>query len=298
MAKQWYVRLGGDVFGPLSSSQIERAAGIGHITPETPVSLDREHWYSASKVKGLVFPAMGAPLVDEKPLPPCTGPPPPAPLPDSQIRPEPPDSPLREPASAAYEPATGLYSKKSNKRATGVLAGTAILVMIVIGVSFIPAGPGGAPVVQCVVNPNRGLERQLSLCSSHDDIRVDVYYASAFSKDDVVFDFQDVNSGSVRRIDPVHLLLQFGHRMESAPMRRLILARGGERLFYLHADDVQELAHEYTFGNPMWAFNHLPERVITLQDTHAYGQWEGGWLGVLQRQTEDVNRFIRDWTGF
>jgi len=29
----------------------------------------------------------------------------------------------------------------------------------------------------------------------------------------------------------------------------------------------------------------------------AYDQWTGGWLGVLQKQTEDLNDFLDKWLG-
>ena len=30
----------------------------------------------------------------------------------------------------------------------------------------------------------------------------------------------------------------------------------------------------------------------------AYGEWTGGWLGVMQKQAEDLNDFIAAWTGY
>jgi len=69
-------------------------------------------------------------------------------------------------------------------------------------------------------------------------------------------------------------------------------------MMYLRSADMRELFNEYTHGNPVWSFNHLPERLKTMSGNNAYATWEGGWLGVLKGQSEDLNKFISDWTGY
>ena len=144
---------------------------------------------------------------------------------------------------------------------------------------------------------NAGLREKLTQCSSHSGIQVRVYYDQYLSTEDVVFDFRGVTGPAVRRIDPVHLLLQFGHKLDETGFRRLILARDGRKLMYIERTDLRELTREYTYGNPVWSFNHLPERLKAMSGGNAYSRWEGGWLGVLEKQTEDLNQFIADWTG-
>jgi hypothetical protein len=143
-----------------------------------------------------------------------------------------------------------------------------------------------------------GLRAKLAECSSRDSMTVRVYYDNLFSRSDVVFDLRGIGGSSVRRIDPVHLLLQFGQLLDKQTTRRLILARGGRKLMYLGSSDLEELTNEYTHGNPVWSFNHLPERLKTMAGDNAYPTWKGGWLGVLKEQSEDLNKFISDWTGY
>jgi len=145
---------------------------------------------------------------------------------------------------------------------------------------------------------NGGLRAKLADCSSRHGIEVRVYYDSYISTSDVVFDLRGVEGTSVRRIDPVHLLFQFGQLLDKRATRRLILARDGRKLMYLRSTDLTELANEYTHGNPVWSFNQLPERLKTMSGDNAYPTWEGGWIGVLKEQSEDLNRFISDWTGY
>jgi hypothetical protein len=58
---------------------------------------------------------------------------------------------------------------------------------------------------------------------------------------------------------------------------------------------MKPLAESYANGGRPWAFNHLPESLRTMSGLRAYDQWSGGWLGVLQEQTEDLNDFLNEW---
>lgn len=192
--------------------------------------------------------------------------------------------PMKQLAKAA---STVTASARRRRRPRGYRP---VLVAVLAGLVAIVA-------LMFLVTRNSGLQALLDQCSSRHGIQVQVYYESAFSKRDVVFDFQGISGSSVRRIDPVHLLLQFGHQLDTSATHRLILARNGRNLMYLRSSDLKELTHEYTFGNPVWAFHHLPERLLTMSGANAYARWEGGWLGVVQKQTEQLNTFIGDWTG-
>jgi len=280
MAKRWYVKQGSEVSGPLSSSQLRHAVEIGHLTPSTQVSFDRERWYSAAKIKGLEF-SQHLPtrkIVPPPPMTPPRRPPPPPPVPE---KPSPPSDASVSSAGRKSDEKPSL----SELTLLGLLVGGALVVVVAFVFSSITA------------NANSDLEQALQACSSRDGVDVTVYYDNALVKTDVIFDFQEA-TGSVRRIDPVHLLLQFGQKLELASTQRLILARNGRHLFYIPSSDLQELTNEYTFGNPIWSFNHLPERLRRMDGQRAYGQWQGGWLGVLEKQTTDLSAFISDWIGF
>ena len=165
-------------------------------------------------------------------------------------------------------------------------------------VVLVLAGLGVLCAVGFVAMRNGGLRTKLAECSSRNGIGVRVYYDSFVSKGDVVFDLREIEGSSIRRIDPVHLLLQFGQLLDKQTTRRLILAHDGRKLMYLRSSDLKELTNEYTHGNPVWSFNHLPERLKTMTGANAYSTWEGGWLGVMKNQSEDLNKFISDWTGY
>jgi hypothetical protein len=142
------------------------------------------------------------------------------------------------------------------------------------------------------------LRDELERCEAYGVVNADVYYDDVFSNDVVVFDLKDGGSYEARRIDPVHLFLQFGTRADLSSVRRVVLARNGRKVFYIDVSDLRPLTESYEGGGRVWAFNNLPGSVATMSGERAYAEWTGGWLGVLQKQTEDLNHFIEQWTGY
>lgn len=134
-------------------------------------------------------------------------------------------------------------------------------------------------------------------CPSRRGVELSAHYDGLLSKDVVVLDLRGVSGDGVRRIDLVHLLLQFGHRLEKGFVRDVVLARNGRPIFRIGSAELRELTDEYTFGNPLWSINNLPSRVRRPDGSRPFPRPEGGWLYVLKEQTEDVNRFIADWSG-
>jgi hypothetical protein len=142
------------------------------------------------------------------------------------------------------------------------------------------------------------LRDKLSRCESNGVVEARVSYAGLFGTDTVVFDLRDGGSSGARRIDPVHLLMQFSSKLNLYSVDRVVLARNGDRRFYITSNNLRPLADSYKGGGRSWAFNNLPANVRRMDGTRAYNEWTGGWLGVLQKQSEDLNRFITAWTGY
>jgi hypothetical protein len=142
---------------------------------------------------------------------------------------------------------------------------------------------------------NSGLREKLEGCEMYGVVIAKVKYDGLFSTDSVVFGLRDGGSGSARRIDTIHLLLQFARRIDLHSIDRLIVARNGTKVFYISSQDLQPLADSYDGGGRIWSFNHLPERVRTMSGQQRFGEWTGGWLGVLSKQTEDLNKFMSEW---
>jgi hypothetical protein len=137
------------------------------------------------------------------------------------------------------------------------------------------------------------LRQALEACDSYPRLNAKVYYTDSLSLDSVTFDF--IEARSARKIDLAHLMLEFAHKVDGKGPNKLVLARQGKPLYYLNWTDVHELADEYTYGNPIWSFNHLPERLHRMDGSKPYGTWTGGVLGVLKGQSEDLLSFLEAW---
>jgi len=181
--------------------------------------------------------------------------------------------------SLSDQPATGIKSALITRRR--------ILIVITLVAAFM--------VFQWARHSD--LRKKLDACESNGVVKANVYYAGAFATDTVVFDLKDGGSSGARRIDPVHLLMQFAGKLNLNLIDRIVLARNGKEVFYVSGSDLSKPADSYEGGGRVWAFNNLPERVRTMSGSQPYGEWTGGFLGVLKEQSEDVNEFIEEWTG-
>ena len=179
-------------------------------------------------------------------------------------------------------------TKSINVGRRGLFTRRRILIVMALTVAFM--------VHQSV--RHSGLRKKLGSCESSGIVNADVYYTGFFAEDTVVFDLKSGGSAAARRIDPVHLLLQFSDKLNLYSIERIVLARNGKEVFYISGSDVREPANSYAGGGRIWAFNNLPERVRTMSGTQPFDEWTGGFLGVLKEQSEDVNEFIEKWTGY
>jgi Zn-finger nucleic acid-binding protein len=184
-------------------------------------------------------------------------------------------------ASAEQKSPTAAAKKMRLPRRSGGVAASILILLVIY-----------------LVARGSDLRSKLERCESHGVVIVRVCYSGVFGGDTVVFDLRDGGSAGARRIDPVHLLMQFSDKLDLYSIRRLVLARNGRHRFYIIASDLRTLADSYAGGGRMWAFNNLPSKVRRMDGTHAFEEWSGGWLGVLQKQVEDLNKFITDWTGY
>lgn len=143
---------------------------------------------------------------------------------------------------------------------------------------------------------SQGLRDELKRCASYGIVNVSVYYRGYLSTRDVVFDFQ-AREAKGRRIDPVHLLMQFASRIHLSGLGNVYLARDGVEHFRIYPSALDELASSYENGGRIWAFNNLPAAVRRIDGSQAFGEWTGGWLGVVKGQVEDLDSFLEQWLG-
>jgi hypothetical protein len=57
---RWYLKLGNETIGPITDAELNELAIKGNISPETPVSIDRETWAAIGTISGLATRFLGA----------------------------------------------------------------------------------------------------------------------------------------------------------------------------------------------------------------------------------------------
>jgi hypothetical protein len=176
-----------------------------------------------------------------------------------------------------------------NKRLIPPLACTGISSLLLILVGIEGTGRNG-------LDPrNIGLANSLASCPSREGVGGDVRVGHTFGGN-IVFDVRSCK-GDSRLIDPLHLLMQFGHKIRDEGFTHLSIASAGEEVYRLEKSDLNELAHQYELGARIWAFNQWPERLRKPTGGRAFGSWTGGSIGVAMRQMEDLNDALKAWLG-
>lgn len=300
---QWFYRSQGRAVGPLSPQELLQKAKLGEVRRDTLVRKGLAgEWVAAWRVAGLFT---SPPIVSAETAAasrPARPQPPPLPPPISYaavvttlpvvatqspqmqtavIAPPPAESPAEE--STALPTVDFPPSRKTVSRFRRSLGVAVLLAVVCVGYPWFH---------------NRELRAKLQSCETYGVINADAYYRHFYSSDTVVFDLLGAGSPSARRIDPVHLVLQFAGKLDLQSIDTVILARNGEGVFIIESADLRELATSYANGGRPWSFNHFPERVYSMTGQPAFGTWSGGLLGVLGKQLEDLEFFIKRWTDY
>ena len=288
MATEWFYKIVDDEFGPCTGAALKSQAATGNIQHDSLIRKGRDgQWVAAWRVKGLFpVPNQASQTTDSTAQHADTR--------SDLPKPPPPPSPTPTPTPAVVPPAVltlQLQTRTDGKtRAPARKKTRTVKLLAIMLVS-------GAAVTAYSWLRNAGLREGLRNCETSQIVQVDVYYDTYLANDAVVFDWRSGGSSQERRIDPVHLLLQFCEKLDLHSVDRVILARNGRRVFYVLSADLKPLVESYANGGRVWAFNHLPESARTMSGQRAFEQWTGGWLGVLKEQTDDLNELIDDWEG-
>lgn len=122
------------------------------------------------------------------------------------------------------------------------------------------------------------------------------YWESFLSSQVIVVSF-DGMSEPKSQADILRVLYQFASRISGENRFKVVkLARSGNVRFFIEGDYFRQIGLEYAGGqNPVYLMRTLPENIYGLDGKPAFGSWSGGMLGVLNRQMEDLNTFMKRW---
>jgi hypothetical protein len=110
----------------------------------------------------------------------------------------------------------------------------------------------------------------------------------------LVFDLIDV-SGNATRIDVFRALLQYSQAMKDRHFTKVILAARGTGRFVLDGTYFQGLGRESGTQNPMYTIRSFPTHLMAIDGSKPFSEYEGGILGVLQKEMEQFTDFSDQW---
>jgi hypothetical protein len=65
----------------------------------------------------------------------------------------------------------------------------------------------------------------------------------------------------------------------------------------MKGEDFKSIGSEFAAGqNPVYLIRTLPEKLYHPNGDAAFPHWEGGLLGVVGKQMDDVNAMARRWS--
>jgi len=112
--------------------------------------------------------------------------------------------------------------------------------------------------------------------------------------DTLVFDLTSV-SADATRMDVFRALLQYAEAMQDRHFAKVILAARGTSKFSLDGSYFQELGKEFRTQNPMYTIRTFPVHLVAMDGSKPFSEYEGGILGVLQKEMEQFTEFSDQW---
>jgi hypothetical protein len=110
----------------------------------------------------------------------------------------------------------------------------------------------------------------------------------------LVYDLRNV-PGDASPMDVTRVLLQYAERQQNRSFSRIQLSHQGTGKFLLQGEYFKKLGQEFKQQNPAYTLRTLPENLLKIDGSAAFGTWTGGLFGVLNKQLEDFSDWHRDW---
>jgi hypothetical protein len=141
---------------------------------------------------------------------------------------------------------------------------------------------------------SRPLQQVIEADSRNHGVKASAHFEYYVVPSSLVFDLEGVGPGN-SMADVTRVLLQYSAVMKEHTYSDVTLAYAGTSKFMLDGAYFHELGVEFGAQNPVYTIRTLPENVKKLDGSAAFGRWEGGWLGVMNKQMEDFSEFHKQW---
>lgn len=128
----------------------------------------------------------------------------------------------------------------------------------------------------------------------NEGIDFEVHYKNYINVNTFEFNLKSVSSQKAA-VDVFRVLLQTSSALKNSHFEKVELEYNGTQKFFLKGDYFRQLGREYGEQNPVYVMRTFPENLFHPNGNTAYDKWEGGLLGVMGKQIEDLNDFHKKW---
>lgn len=144
------------------------------------------------------------------------------------------------------------------------------------------------------LSANRPLQRVLTSDERNQVVRAQAHFGHWIDPNTLVFDLAAV-SPNVTRMDVFRAFLQYAEAMKDRHFTKVILAANGTSKFTLDGNYFQTLGKEYGTQNPIYTIRTFPIHLVAMDGSKPFSEYEGGILGVLQKEMEQFTEFSDQW---
>ncbi len=186
------------------------------------------------------------------------------------------------PGTAVEDSQGGMRRPTSGRRRTQLflLGGIVLIPVLIWSANFLMIG-----------NPVRN---ELGTDSRNSAYRLSAHYGYYLDPNTLALDLTDVDSAAP--IDLFRGLFQAAKALHTRHFGQVRLERSHKVMFTMSGEDFDSIGSEYDAGqNPVYLIRTLPEKLSLPDGTPAFGHWEGGLIGLLGKQMQDVNDVAGQW---
>lgn len=141
---------------------------------------------------------------------------------------------------------------------------------------------------------DRKVQNALSDDPRNNHVSMRAYLAWGVDPSTLVLDVRGMD-GQNSMADVDRIMLTALKSLKEYSFTKVVLAYRGSHKFQMLGSYAQALGQEYGLQNPLYTMRTMQEHIYRPDGSPAFGTWTGGWLGVMNKQMEDHNKFHQDW---
>jgi hypothetical protein len=143
---------------------------------------------------------------------------------------------------------------------------------------------------------NRPVAEALAADSRNRTYDITAHYGRYLNPNSLVLDLRSVADASPADLMRGLFTSAEALHQKGRSFRTIALARSGSPVFLMDGTAFDDIGSDYARGeNPLYLIRTLPPKLARPDGTRAFGEWEGGALGVMAHEMEDASQAMSAW---